>query len=89
MNVPPCQINDPPYQINVPHCKINVPCSNKFPKLLRQNHDSRDIYLQQDHNFVLLFDHVYGPLPNISQFSSFKIRIEITLCCFKASFGGF
>ena len=61
-NVPPCQINDPPYQINVSHCQINVPLSNKFPKILKQNHDPRDIYLQEGHIFVSLFDHVYGPL---------------------------
>ena len=44
INVPPCQINVPHCQINVPHCQINVPLSNKCPKILRQNHDPRDIY---------------------------------------------
>ena len=60
-NVPPCQMNDPPSQINVPHCQINVPLTNKILKFLRQNHDSRDIYLREGHIFVSLFDHVYGP----------------------------
>ena len=60
--VPPCQINDPPSQINFPHCQINVPLSNKFSKFLRQNHDPRDIYLNEGHIFMSLFDHVYGPL---------------------------
>ena len=60
--VPPFQINDPPSQINVPSCQINVPLSNKSPKFLRQNHDPRDIYSQEGHKFVSLFDHVYGPL---------------------------
>ena len=46
INVPPCQINVPPYQINDPPSQINVPMSNKFPKVLGQNHDPRDIYLQ-------------------------------------------
>ena len=62
INVPPCQINDPPSQINVLHCQINVPLSNKFPEFVRQNHDRRDIYLQEGHKFVSLFDHLYGPL---------------------------
>ena len=62
INVPPCQINDPPSQINFPHCQINVPWSNNFPNFLRQNHDPRDIYLQEGHIFVFLFDHVYRPL---------------------------
>ena len=39
---------------------MNVPLSNKFPKFLRQNHDPREIYLQEAHIFVSLFDHVYG-----------------------------
>ena len=43
--VPPCQIDDPPSQINVLQCQINVPLLNKFPKILRQNHDHGDIYL--------------------------------------------
>ena len=66
INVPFCQINYPPSQINVPHSQINVPLSNKFPKFLRQNHDPRDIYLQEGHIFGSLFDHVYGPLLLIS-----------------------
>ena len=33
---------------------------------MRQNHDPRDIYLQEGHIFVSLFDHVYGPLDGIS-----------------------
>ena len=53
---------DPPSQVNVPHCQINVPLSNEFPKFLRRNHDPKDIYLQEGHIFVSLFDHVYGPL---------------------------
>ena len=60
--VPPCQKNDPPSQTNAPLCQINVPLSNKLPKFLRHNHDPRDIYLQEGHIFVPLFDHVYGPL---------------------------
>ena len=31
----------------------------KNPKFLRQNHDPRDIYLQEGHIFVSLFYHVY------------------------------
>ena len=68
IDVPPCQINDLPSQINdlpsqinVPPCQINVPLSNKFHKFLRQNHDPRDIYLQEGHKFVSLFDLLYGP----------------------------
>ena len=68
INVPPSQINDPPYKIIVPRYQINVPLSNKLPKFLRQNHDPRDIYLQEGHIFVTRFDHVYGPL------KSHKIR---------------
>ena len=62
INDPPSQINVPPSQINVPHCHINVPLSKKFPKFLSENHDPRDIYLQEGHIFVSLFDHVPGPL---------------------------
>ena len=57
IHVPPSQIIDPPCQINVPHCQINVPLSNKFPSFLRLNHDPRNIYLQEGHIFVSLFDH--------------------------------
>ena len=71
-NVRPFQINDPPCQINVPYCQINVPLSNKLPKFWRQNHDPRDIYLQEGHIFVSLFDHVYGPLSK-----EFKEAIQI------------
>ena len=59
--VPPCQRNDPPSQINVPRCQIDVPLSNKFPNFFRHNQDPRDIYLQEGHIFVSLFDHAYGP----------------------------
>ena len=59
INVPHSQINDPPSQIIVPRYQANVPLSNKFPKFLRQNHDPRDIYLQEGHIFVTRFDHVY------------------------------
>ena len=61
MNIPPCQINDPPSERNVPHSQINVPWSNKFSKFLRQNHDPRDIDLQDSHIFVSLSDNVCGP----------------------------
>ena len=61
INVLSCQINDPPSQINVLYCQINVPFSNKYPEFLRQNHDPRDICLQEGHIFVSLFDHVNGP----------------------------
>ena len=54
-------MNVPSYQINVPHSQKNVPLSNKFPKFLTQNHDPRDIYLEEGHKFVSLFDHEYGP----------------------------
>ena len=66
INVPPCQMNYPPSQINVPQCQKNVPLSNNFPKFLRKNHDLRDIYLQEGHIFVFLFDHVYGPYSSIT-----------------------
>ena len=51
-------MNDTPPQINVPRYQINVPLSNKFPQFSRQNHDPRDIYLQEGHIYVSLFDHV-------------------------------
>ena len=84
MNVPSCRINfprsqiiDPPSQINVPHCQINVPLSNKFPKFLRQSHDSREIYLQEGHTFVSLIDHVYGPL--VQALSGQRAALQVDL----------
>ena len=48
------------------HCQkgtqICNPLANKCPKFLRKNHEPRDIFLQEGHIFVSLFDHVYGPL---------------------------
>ena len=40
---------------------MKVLLSHKFPKFLRHNHNPRDIYLQEGHKFVSLFDHVYRP----------------------------
>ena len=49
------------------------PCLLKFPKFLRQNHDPKDICLQEGLIFVSLFDHVYGPIiRNVSIISSMR-----------------
>ena len=37
-------------------CKFQL--TTNFPEFLRQNHDPGDIYLQEGHIFVSLFDHV-------------------------------
>ena len=71
-NVPPCQRYDPPSQINVLHCQLSVPVSNKLPKFLRQNHDTRDNYLKEGHIFVSLFDHVDGS-------SSLRLFLIVTM----------
>ena len=74
INVPSCQINVPLCQINDPPSQINVPLSNKFSKFLRQNHDPRDICLQEVHIFVTLFDHVYGPLLTVVYLAASFVR---------------